>query len=70
MAQAVLTWASGQPEARVATYPEPGDGQLEHLSRHLVGLCAALACDQARDANDRDITVELRELALERLQGL
>lgn len=70
VAQAVLTWASNQRKARVATYAEPGDGQLEHLSRHLVGLCAALACDQARDADDRDITVELRELALERLRGL
>lgn len=70
LAQAVLTWASSQRVARMATYAEPGDGQLEHLSRHLVGLCAALACDQARDADDRDITTELRELALERLRGL
>lgn len=69
--QAILTWASSQASARIATYARgSSDGQLETLTSHLVGLCSILTCDWAGDIDRRDLTTDLRELALERLRGL
>lgn len=69
--QAVLTWASTQINARIGTYANgPEDSQLESLTRHLVGLCAALVSNEATDADGRDLTAALNKLAVERLRGL
>ncbi|QYE37247.1 hypothetical protein KZX46_21680 (plasmid) [Polymorphobacter sp. PAMC 29334] len=69
--QAVLTWASAQSVARIRTYARDSvDQQLETLTSHLVGTCAALLCDRADGLDHRDVTAEVRELALERLHGL
>lgn len=69
--QAVLTWASTQESARIATYAHgTDDGQLDTLTGHLVGTCAALVCDYAEDRQRRDVTADLEDLALSRLAGL
>lgn len=69
--QAVLTWASAQSVARIRTYATgSADEQLDALTNHLVGTCAALVCDQTESLNHQDVTAEVRELAIERLHGL
>jgi hypothetical protein len=69
--QAIMTWAASQSIARISTYAQgPDDTQLDTLTGHLVGLCAVLASDRAEDITRRDVTGELRELALERLRGI
>lgn len=69
--QAILTWAATQETARISSYATgPEDGQLDTMTGHLPGLCAALVCDRAEDLNGRDITEPLQELAVKRLRGL
>lgn len=71
VAQAVITWAQNQKTARLKTYSrKQTDGQIETLTRHLVGLCAALLCDEATTLDGTSIRVELREAALQRLKTL
>lgn len=71
VAQAVITWAQTQQTARLATYSSgQGDGQIENLTRHLVGLCAVLLCDEATALGGSSVRSELRELGLRRLRIL
>ncbi len=69
--QAILTWAATQGTARISSYAVgPEDPQLDTMTRHLPGLCAALVCDRAEDMHGQDITEALQALAVDRLRGL
>lgn len=71
VAQAVITWAQAQQTAQLTTYAsDQSDGQIETLTRHLVGLCAALLCDEATAQDGSSIRGNLREAALRRLNIL
>jgi hypothetical protein len=71
MVQAIITWAQSQQVAKLVTFATgPEDGQLEKLSSHIVGLCAALMCDEAKAGDGTDLLIELRQQALSRLSLL
>jgi hypothetical protein len=71
MAQAVITWAQTAQKAELATYATGQvDPQIETLARHLVGLCAALLCDEVTALSGSSIRTELREAAFRRLKIL
>ena len=71
VAQAVITWAQAADRAELRTYAkDSGDSQIGDLPRRLVGLTAALVCDEAATASGLPIGPSLRRSALERLEIL
>jgi hypothetical protein len=69
--QAVITWAQTQRTARLTTYaPDEADPQIETLTRHLVGLSAALLCDEATTLDGGSVRTHLKDSALKRLNLL
>jgi len=71
VAQALVTWAQQIDHATLATHArDPSDPQIEDLPRRLVGLTAALLCDEATAKDKSKVGPALKRAALERLAGL
>lgn len=71
VAQALITWAQKVDHATIATHARNlSDPQIEDLPRRLVGLTAALLCDDATTKDKSSVGPALRRVALERLKRL